>query len=412
MDFYLKILIYGINYSPELVGIGKYSGEMGAWLVAQGHEVTVITAPPYYPDWRIRSTFSKWLYSRKKTHDLTIWRCPLFVPLRPNALLRLLHLISFALSSLPIMAMQILWRPNIVFLVAPTLFCAPGAILLAKLTSAKSIIHIQDFEVDALFSLDLLSSGPFIPILKRVAYIFESFMLRSFDLVSTISIGMMDCALNKGVDSSNLRLLTNWSEISRFKNPKPSFDLLHRLGVHTAQKIILYSGNMGEKQGLENVLLAAQYLQLKKELVFLLVGDGASRNRLLNMASDLNLQNVIFAPLQSNEDFPALLGSAYVHLVIQKRGVADAVLPSKLTNILAAGGNAVITADPSTTLGRLPAEHPGIALVIEPESVEALIFGIEKALTMPLPNPVAQNYAREFLDKEVVLLKFFNDVGA
>ena len=49
----MRILIHGINFSPELTGIGKYSGEMAEWLVAQGHEVRVVTAPPYYPEWRV-----------------------------------------------------------------------------------------------------------------------------------------------------------------------------------------------------------------------------------------------------------------------------------------------------------------------------------------------------------------------
>ena len=49
----LKILIYGINFAPELTGVGKYTGEMAAWLAAAGHEVRVITAPPYYPDWNV-----------------------------------------------------------------------------------------------------------------------------------------------------------------------------------------------------------------------------------------------------------------------------------------------------------------------------------------------------------------------
>ncbi len=54
----MKILVYGINYSPELTGIGKYTGEMVEWLAAQGHEVRVITAPPYYPQWQVGENYS------------------------------------------------------------------------------------------------------------------------------------------------------------------------------------------------------------------------------------------------------------------------------------------------------------------------------------------------------------------
>ncbi|MDT9046922.1 colanic acid biosynthesis glycosyltransferase WcaI, partial [Escherichia coli] len=81
------------------------------------------------------------------------------------------------------------------------------------------------------------------------------------------------------------------------------------------------------------------------------------------------------------------------HLVIQKRGAADAVLPSKLTNILAVGGNAVITAEHDTELGQLCIAEPGIAVCVEPESVDALAQGIESALALSKDNTVAREYA-------------------
>lgn len=62
----MKILVYGINYSPELTGIGKYTGEMVEWLAAQGHEVRVITAPPYYPQWQVGENYSARRYKREE----------------------------------------------------------------------------------------------------------------------------------------------------------------------------------------------------------------------------------------------------------------------------------------------------------------------------------------------------------
>lgn len=94
----MKILVYGINYSPELTGIGKYTGEMVEWLAAQGHEVRVITAPPYYPQWQVGENYSARRYKREEG-AATVWRCPLYVPKQPSTLKRLLHLGSFAVSS-------------------------------------------------------------------------------------------------------------------------------------------------------------------------------------------------------------------------------------------------------------------------------------------------------------------------
>ena len=129
----MKILVYGINYSPELTGIGKYTGEMVEWLAAQGHEVRVITAPPYYPQWQVGENYSAWRYKREEG-AATVWRCPLYVPKQPSTLKRLLHLGSFAVSSFfPLMA-QRRWKPDRIIGVVPTLFCTPGMRLLAKLS--------------------------------------------------------------------------------------------------------------------------------------------------------------------------------------------------------------------------------------------------------------------------------------
>ncbi|WHG95737.1 WcaI family glycosyltransferase [Escherichia coli] len=154
----MKILVYGINYSPELTGIGKYTGEMVEWLAAQGHEVRVITAPPYYPQWQVGENYSAWRYKREEG-AATVWRCPLYVPKQPSTLKRLLHLGSFAVSSFfPLMA-QRRWKPDRIIGVVPTLFCTPGMRLLAKLSGARTVLHIQDYEVDAMLGLGLAGKG-------------------------------------------------------------------------------------------------------------------------------------------------------------------------------------------------------------------------------------------------------------
>src|SRR5947209_1225213 len=97
----MKLLVYGINFAPELTGIGKYTGEMVAWLAAQGHEVRVVTAPPYYPDWAVWPAYSASRYAREDWHGATVIRTPLWVPRKVTGLRRLLHLGSFALTSIP-----------------------------------------------------------------------------------------------------------------------------------------------------------------------------------------------------------------------------------------------------------------------------------------------------------------------
>lgn len=402
----MKLLVYGINYRPELTGIGKYSGEMVKWFVDNGLDVRVITAPPYYPAWKVASDYSGWKYTKEK-HPEIVYRCPLYIPNKPSTIKRLLHLSSFAFSSFFPLVMQARWKPDYIICVVPTLFYVPGALLLRKLTRAKVIIHIQDFEVDAMLGLGMAKKGVFATFAKK----FEKWCLTSADKVSSISKTMLLNASDKGVPQSNLIFFPNWSELERFKNVKSeqSVKLKEEFGIAEEQKVILYSGNIGEKQGLEIVISAAQKMTANN-YVFLFVGQGGGKEKLERMSAELDLKNVLFKPLQPYELLPALLNIADCHLVVQKKGAADAVLPSKLTNILAIGGNSVITAEESTELGQLCKNNPGIAQCVEPESVDALISGIEKCLLMPRHNDVAIKYAYASLDMNNVLSKFITDI--
>jgi len=296
------------------------------------------------------------------------------------------------------------WKPDIVIQIVPTLFCSIQTLLLTKLVGAKSVVHIQDYEVDAMFGLSIAKNG----FLKNIAYWLEKKILNNFDIVSSISQGMLNRAIQKGINKNNLLFFPNWSEVSRFENQSKNKKFLIDLGINPDVKVVLYSGNMGEKQGLESVVYAANCMKENNDIHFVMVGEGSAKASLENLSIELKLKNISFLPLLPYDKLPILLASADCHLVIQKKGIADAVLPSKLTNILSVGGNSVITATENSTLGLLCKEISEIAVLVEAESVDALVVGIEQALLMTIPNKVAQNYAKEFLDKDMILRRFIN----
>ena len=406
----MKILIYGINYSPELTGIGKYTGEMAKWL-SSDNQIRVITAPPYYPEWKISKGFSSKKYTRSYENNIEVIRCPLYVPSRPSSLKRLIHLISFSLSSsLPILY-SFFWRPNLIIQVVPTMFCSLQTILLGFFGKNKTIIHIQDFEVDAMFGLSMLKVG----FLKKLAFFIEIRILNSFDYVSTISEGMMKLAIKKGVKPNKLIFLPNWSELDHFFNIDVDKQLKENLKLIHDKNLVLYSGNMGEKQGLEIVIQAAKEMRNEDEFHFIMIGDGSSRKKLIELSKSLSLKNITFLPLVSYESLPTLLDAASCHLIIQKAGAADLVMPSKLINIFAVGGNSIITAEKETTLGNICLDYPGIANLIPPESLKQLVSSIKETSLKKKPNLIAQNYAKTYFDKDVILTNFiktFESVSA
>jgi colanic acid biosynthesis glycosyl transferase WcaI len=401
----MKILLYGLNYAPELTGIGKYSGEMCEWLAEQGHDVRVICAPPYYPEWQVAKAYKGYRYQTELRNNVLVFRCPLFVPKNPKTLNRLLHLISFAVSSLPIVFKQWLWKPDVVICIEPTFFCVPATILFCHLRNSKSLLHIQDFELDAMLGLGLGSSS----VIARFAGQVERWYMRRFDLISTIAYSMLRNAEQKSGQPDKLFYFPNWVDTD-FLTPDADVTLFRqRWSIAKTTRVVLYSGNMGKKQGLEIVLQAADQLRQEPDILFLMIGTGAAKEELMQLAEQLQLTNLRFYPLQSYEELPALMALADIHLVVQKKGAADAVLPSKLTTILAVGGESVITAEENTELGLLCKEYPGIARCIEPENSTVLATTLqEMLLNLPIKAPgvynkIAHQFALNNLKKDQIL---------
>ncbi len=401
----MRVLVCGMNYAPEPVGIGRYTAEMAEWLAARGHEVRVVAAPPHYPAWKVGAGYRGWAYKREMIRGVDVLRCPLWVPGNPERPTRLFHFLSFAVSSFPAVLAQAFWRPDVVFAVEPTLFCAPGALAAARLSGARAWLHVQDFEVEAFFGLGFAPGGP----VKRWVAAVEGWLTRRFDTVSTISRRMSDRLSALGVDGSRAALFPNWVDTERVRPGAGGRDFRKEWGLAPGSRIVLYAGSMGRKQGLELVLEAAAAVKEEcPEAVFLMVGDGSAKNDLERTAGGMGLRNVLFKPPQPEEDFPALLSSADVHLVVQKKGVADAFMPSKLTGILAAGGTAVVTADADSEPGRLAAEHPGIFLLVPPEDPASFREALRSALSGAGAggNRVAREYAEKILSKDIVLAEF------
>jgi colanic acid biosynthesis glycosyl transferase WcaI len=405
----MKIILYGINFSPELTGIGKYTGEMAAWLASRGHEVRVVTAPPYYPDWAVGQGYSEWRYKTEVWQGVHVLRCPLWVPCKPTGLKRLIHLVSFALSSIPALLAHVRWRPQVVWVVEPALFCAPSAVLLARLCGAKSWLHVQDFELDAAFSMGLLRGER----LRRLATRAEAWLMRRFDVVSTISRRMHELLLRKGVDPVRANLAVNWVNMASFALPSPDGVAAYRQELQLAQGqvVALYSGNMGGKQGLEILADVARLLVDQTNLVFVFCGNGAGRADLL--ARCKGLPNVRFLDLQPVSRLPDLLATADIHLLPQRADAADLVMPSKLTGMLASARPVVATAHTGTDLATV-VETCGV--VVAPENPEAMAQAINTLVndqTMrETLGAAGYEYAHAHLDSEAVLGKFESDLQA
>jgi Glycosyltransferase len=363
-----RILVVGINYAPESISTGKYTAEMCAWLSGRGHSVRVVTAPPYYPAWKVWPDYPRVWFKRHQLNGVDVIRCPLWVPENPSGIKRLLHLASFALSSTFAVLASVAWRPSHVIVVAPTLANAPSAWLAGRLAGARCHLHIQDFELDAALDMGIIDAGPF----KRLAATLERWLLQAFDSVSTISPKMVERLASKGVDEGRRLLFPNWADIDSIRPLTEPSPYRKELAIPENAVVALYSGNMGLKQGLELLGEAAERLRSRHDLFFVFGGQGPGRQHLEAQCGAL--PNVRFLDLQPSERLNEWLGLADIHLLPQRADVADLVMPSKLTGMLASGRPVLATALPGT----------GVALAIEdcgravpPGDVDAFVHELE-----------------------------------
>jgi colanic acid biosynthesis glycosyl transferase WcaI len=397
----MRILIYGLNAPPEPVGVGKFTGEMGRWLAARGHHVKIICAPPYYPTWRVSPGYSAWAYRAETVNGIEVLRCPIWVPRRVTGPKRVMHLGSFALSSFVPMLMQFRWHPDVIVAVEPPLFGAIPALLSARFNGAKTWLHIQDFEIDAAFELGLLTS----PRLRRAAFSAEGFLMRRFQRISTISEKMLQRALIKTEGQGYCLLFPNWVDTQEiFPLDRPS-EYRANLGIPDESIVLLYSGSMGEKQGLELILEAARRLETDTRYQFVMAGSGSAYERLRQQAEGLT--NMRWLSLQPREKLNAFLNLPDIHLLPQKEDAADLVMPSKLTGMLASGRPIITTAQPGTQVATLVSET---GIVVEPGNLDAFVsaiarLGRDEALRRRL-GEAARSYAVSVLDRERVLKGF------
>jgi colanic acid biosynthesis glycosyl transferase WcaI len=397
----MRLLIYGYNYAPELTGIGRYTGEMGAWLAARGHQVTVLTGLPYYPEWRVHPAYRNKRWMREWRDSVEVLRSPFYVPAKVTGIKRVLLELTFGVSCLYWWPQIFSRRWDVVVSICPPLLTGFFPLLLAWKQGISFMLHFQDLQLEAARKLGILQHGGLLASLERL----DHFFLTRADMITAISDGMLARLRDNGGPALRLSLMPNWADLESIR-PVPRHNRLRKEFGFGSEVLVLYAGNMGEKQGLEVILESAAMTAARPDIRYVLAGEGATKARIMESAEKRSLKNVLFLPLQPAKRFPLLLAIGDIHLVIQKTRVSDLVMPSKLTNILAAGRPFIATALPGTELARVTEESQA-GLLVAPEDRDALAHAIlkladGKVLRQDMGKK-ARRYAEAHLSRDVIL---------
>lgn len=410
----MNIAVMGINYYPELTGIAVYTSGMCDYLAKKGHAVDVYTAFPYYP---FGSDYSSWYRERgvnkyaffysERAHGIGIFRANLFKPKRPGTLMRIIHILTFALLSVIRFCVRGK-RYDIIICVLPPFFLGFVFCIFARAIGIKIIFHIQDLEPDMAIDLGMIRNKIFIKIIRFM----ETFIYSNAGMVFTISEAMRSRIIAKGIRHDKVRLFYNWSETWE-RDDAGKGDLLRKYNL-SGKFVVLHAGNMGEKQDIETILRAALDARSDESIVFLLVGGGSKLDYVKDYISRHGLKNIIILGIMPRGVINNIYSLCDVSLIMQDNRAGDSAMPSKLFGPAAAAKPFIIAADGNCEVSRIALGHR-FGVVIAPEDARSLLDAICKLKNNRKTAEQMGNNARIFVEKErqkeTILSNFEKDIA-
>lgn len=336
-----------VNYAPEDTAIGLYTSQLAEFLVTKGYNVSVITGFPYYPMWKIPENYQdKPRFYTEEINGVTIHRYKFYVPENRNFFHRILHILSFNFGN--VFNLRKIKKADLVFCNIPFTTNVLLGLFLKRRLKAKLWTSIKDFEFDAAYESGLLQQNPVSGAFKKLLYKIEAYLFVKSDIISSISFKMVD-RIKLKAPKTNPVFFPDWVDVD-FINPD---NYSQHEYISREKFTILYSGNIGQKQNWEVYINLAKKLQQFPDIEFVLVGEGAYKNELLQVLKENNLMGFIkyYEPIPY-EDLSNLLCSADLHVLFQKSDVIDSVMPSKILGMMSSARPSVITGDLSSEVAR------------------------------------------------------------
>lgn len=384
------------------------------WLGNKGHHCTVLTTYPYYPHWKVQEPFRNTRYWYKTDMrnfesggSIRVIRCPIYVPSQPTGTKRIILDFTFLFTSFfPLVALLFSKKFNLLIAVAPSFLIGLPAVFYKWFRGGRFLYHIQDMQIEAARDLGMIKSK----VVLNVLFAIEKFICRKASVISSISDGMMNKLKQKF--NREIYFFPNWTDITQFFPIENKQSIKADFGFVPTDFVFLYSGGIGQKQGLESIIEAAIHFRTVPKAKFVICGSGPYKVVLQRKVAENNLENVLFFPLQPLEKFNAFLNMADIHLVIQKANASDLMLPSKLTTILAVGGVPLITANQGSGLHSLVTAHR-VGILVEAENQEALNAALEtilhKDINVDTIRTNSRLYAEIYLDIGEIMKRFEAD---
>lgn len=365
-----------LYYEPDIGANAVLISELAQELAERGMKITVITGFPHYADNTLESDYRGKIFANESRGNIKVVRTYLYTsPNKASFWVRFLNYVSF--NVLSTVAGIFSGPQDLILAPSPPLTIGFSAAVIGFLKRIPYIYNVQDINPDVLIKLGILKNRLFIRFSKWL----EKFVYRQAEMITVLSEGFRENLRSKSVPDEKLVVIPNFIDPD-FVQPLPRNNDFRQKHHLQDKFVVLYAGNLGHSQNLEDLLDCASQLQEDRQLEFVIVGNGSRKPFLEDYARELALNNVIFLPFQPRDDVPQVYAAADLSLVTLKKGIALDSVPSKLYTIMASGRPVLAAVDPGSDAWNL-VQEANCGICVPPEDPAALKAAIAELRSQP-----------------------------
>ncbi|MEK9643964.1 MAG: glycosyltransferase family 4 protein [Alphaproteobacteria bacterium] len=360
----MKILFLTENFPPETNAAATRVYERALYWLRDGHDVTVITSAPNFPEGRLFDGYRNRWRQVEDCDGIRVVRVKTFISRNEGVARRTLDFVSFMFSAVFFGLFE--RRPDVISATSPQFFAAVGGWLLSVIRQRPFVFELGDLWPASIVAVGAMK--PSLPI--RMVEKLELFLYRRSAAVAALTHAFRENLVHRGIDPAKIRVVRNGVDGARY-GPRPRDAVLAEEWGLKGKFVVGYIGTHGLAHALENVLYAADLLRDEPDIVFLFAGAGAARERLMREAETMGLQNVVFMPMQPKENMPAIWSLCDVALVhLKNEPTFTEVIPSKIFEAMAMGLPLLFAAPGGEATEIVSSEQAGC--VVPPENPKAL----------------------------------------
>ncbi len=369
----VKILYVSQYFPPEMGARAARAAELSRHWARMGHHATVLTGFPNHPtgvvpkEWRSRL---RQLYYAEAVEGVRVVRTWLWPLPNRKAHERIRNYASFCVSAA--VSGLALPKPDVVIATSPQLLCALAGWWLAFWKRVPFVFEVRDLWPESLAAVGAGSEGTW---LHRTLGTIAGFLYHRADRVVVVSPAFREHLIRYWhVPAARISIVANGVEVDLFRLDPAATEVRKQLQLED-RFLICYIGTIGNAHGLETLIAAAEELQTAlPRAMFLLIGEGAEKERIAELVVARRLTNVQFRGQQPREQIPAYVSAADLCLVmLKKTELFKTVIPTKLLEYMACERPVIVAVDGQA---RQIVEEAGAGVFVEPENSRALVKAI------------------------------------